>query len=328
MLLSSSMNGWENGWGLEFLVFMNNLGGRPLDLILEPLHWLGGEYGYTVLLPLVFWSVDAVLGRSLYILVMGSALVNGGLKAWWARPRPYQVAPLRIIPAHTESSFGIPSGHAQGGMVLGLFLIRESRRTWLRILYMALILAMGLSRMIMGVHFLQDVLVGWVLGALVFLAFIRWETPLGKRLKALPLWYQALLSLIPAIAAVAADALVAADYPATKNLLATGGAYSGMLLGMTAECRYGAHSADGPLWKRILRFPMGIVMLLGTDRLLSLMFHRLSDDWTASVGVAAVYTIRYLLVGLVGFWIVPMVFRGMKLSRLAPKSEEGVGQSI
>ncbi|MDF1569858.1 MAG: phosphatase PAP2 family protein [Spirochaetaceae bacterium] len=314
------MNGWENGWGLEFLVFMNNFGGRPLDLILEPLHWLGGEYGYTVLLPLVFWSVDAVLGRRLYLLIMGSALVNGGLKAWWARPRPYQAAPSRIIPAHTESSFGIPSGHSQGGMVLGLFLIRGSRRVWLKILYAALILAMGLSRMVMGVHFLQDVLVGWALGALVFMAFIRWEAPLGKRLISLPLGMLALLSLIPGLAAVAVDGVLPVAYPVTKNLLAVGGAYSGMLLGMTAERRYGAHSADGPIWKRILRFPVGICLLLGTDRLLSLMFHGQTDDWTASMGVAAVYTIRYLLVGLVGFWIVPMIFRWMKLSRLAPKS--------
>lgn len=320
MLLSCSMNGWESGWGLEFLVFMNNFGGRPLDLILEPLHWLGGEYGYTVLLPLVFWSVDAGLGRRLYILIMGNALINGGLKAWWARPRPYQAAPSRIIPAHTESSFGIPSGHSQGGMVLGLFLIRESRRTWLRILYMVLILTMGLSRMIMGVHFLQDVLAGWALGALVFLAFIRWEAPFREHLASMLPGWLVLLSLIPGMAAVAADALVAADYPATKNLLAAGGAFSGMLLGMTAERQYGAHSADGPLWKRILRFPIGMSLLLGTDRLLSLIFHGLTDEWTASVGLAAVYVIRYLLVGLVGFWIVPMVFRLMKLSRLAPKS--------
>jgi hypothetical protein len=205
-------------------------------------------------------------------------------------------------------------------MALGLFLIREAHRTWLRILYALLILAMGLSRMIMGVHFLQDVLVGWALGALVFFAFVRWKAPLGKRLESMPPRLLALLSLIPAIAAVAADAFVAADYPATKNLLAAGGAYSGMLLGMTAELRYGAHSADGPLWKRIIRFPLGIGLLLGTDRLLSLMFHGLTDEWTMSVGVAVVYVIRYLLVGIVGFWVVPMIFRRIRLSGFARKS--------
>ncbi|MCK5735280.1 MAG: phosphatase PAP2 family protein, partial [Spirochaetaceae bacterium] len=146
------MSGWEIGWGLEFLVFMNNLGGNALDIILEPLHWIGGELGYTVLLPIVFWSISDRMGRRLYLLAMFSALLNGILKIALARPRPYQVDPRRIKPAHLESSYGIPSGHAQGGMVMGLFFIRESRRTWVKTIILAAILLMGISRMIFGVH--------------------------------------------------------------------------------------------------------------------------------------------------------------------------------
>ena len=64
------MTGWETGWGLEFLVFMNSLGGRVLDIILEPFAFIGGEYGYTILMPVLFWSINDRLGRRLYALAM------------------------------------------------------------------------------------------------------------------------------------------------------------------------------------------------------------------------------------------------------------------
>ncbi len=308
------MSGWEIGWGLEFLVFMNNLGGRALDIALEPLHWIGGEIGYTIILPILFWSVNDRLGRRLYLLVMFSALLNGVLKNWWARPRPYLVDPTRIVPAHSESSYGIPSGHAQGGTVLGLFFARESHKKWVKGVIYAAIILMGISRMIFGVHFLQDVLAGWVLGGLVFGLFVFTEEPIVRWFRSNPVWSLFTLSLLPGILALGTEALVPALYPATKSLLATGGALSGILIGMALERLNGSYRSDGDTWKRIVRAPVGMVLIFGIQIGLSTIFYSIVDVDRPSFSLSVLYTLRYLAVGFCGYWLIPEIFIRLHLA--------------
>jgi membrane-associated phospholipid phosphatase len=308
------MSGWEIGWGLEFLVFMNNFGGRFLDILLEPLHWIGGEIGYTVILPIIFGSINDRLGRRLYILAMSSALLNGIFKIWWARPRPYQIDPSRIDPAHLESSYGIPSGHAQGGMVIGLFFAGISRRKWVKAVIAAAIILMGISRMIFGVHFLQDVLVGWLLGIMVYLLFVLAEERAVKFFNRMPLWSLFILALLPTALALGIEALVPAVFPVSKNLLAIGGALSGIFVGLVLERPTGSYRSDGEMWKRIIRAPLGLIILGGIQLGLSALFYSVVDERHPSIGLSALYTLRYLAVGFCGYWLVPEIFIRFRLA--------------
>ncbi len=106
--------------------------------------------------------------------VVGVALAGGGawllteaLKNYYQRPRPAVVAsPLQ------ESSYSFPSAHALGSMVgYGVLLfigLRVVRRHWLRwllvLVLVAIIFGIGASRVYFGVHFLTDVLAGFLMG--------------------------------------------------------------------------------------------------------------------------------------------------------------------
>lgn len=304
---SIDMSGWETGWGLDLLVFMNNLGGRGLDLFFEPFAFIGGEYGYTIFMPILFWSINDKMGRRLYALAMSNALVNGVLKAWWARPRPFQVAPGRIEPAHIEESYGIPSGHTQGGTILGLFFASETKKRWLKGLMYLLIFLMGISRMVHGVHFLQDVLTGWILGFIVFFLFIQFEKRILPRLQKAGTGPMTALSFIPAILVLGAEYLLKGSYPATKGLLASGGALSGIFLGMVIESRTGYFRSTGQIWKRILRVPVGIIVILGFQFGLSALYHSIFPENPGFFGIF-IYVIRYILTGLAGYWLAPQLF--------------------
>lgn len=75
-----------------------------------------------------------------------------------ARPDPAQ----QVI---RESGGSFPSGHASGTMALGLILVAQARRRWLWGVAATLaILAMGLSRLCLGVHYPSDVVGGWLIG--------------------------------------------------------------------------------------------------------------------------------------------------------------------
>ena len=128
--------------------------------------FMGYQQFYLLFIPVIYWCVDPKLGVRLGIGLMASAAVNGMLKLAFHQPRPYWVDP-RVQIYSTESSFGMPSGHAQNGIVFWGLLAKKFRTLKSIILLGLIALFIGISRIYLGVHFLGDVLVGWVAGGLL-----------------------------------------------------------------------------------------------------------------------------------------------------------------
>lgn len=115
------------------------------------------------------WSVYLLL-----IAALGGKFLNSVLKGWFDRPRPSIVEHVDVV-----HSMSFPSGHAMASLVVygsvayvvgrlePTVLLR--RTTWA--LASLLILAIGVSRMYLGVHYPSDVLAGFVAG-LAWLAFV------------------------------------------------------------------------------------------------------------------------------------------------------------
>lgn len=142
--------------------------------VLVPItHW-GGPAGQAVWLVLVS-ALAAVRGRSWLPVLLG-AVGGGGItavvlvaKVLVGRPRP--TSPFALIPT---SGFSFPSGHATGAAAVGLLcawiLCRWVVRPWAAQVSVwaasgAAIGLIGFSRLYLGVHFVTDVLAGWLLGA-------------------------------------------------------------------------------------------------------------------------------------------------------------------
>ncbi len=133
---------------------------------------------YLVLTRRFLWSAHMAAA------MIGGTVATSVLKNWFARPRPDVVPHLTTV--HTMS---FPSGHAAMSaaayLTLGVLLAQSTKHRGLRIFFMSLALlltlAVGCSRILLGVHYPTDVLAGWCLGlgwaALVWLvghAIIRW----------------------------------------------------------------------------------------------------------------------------------------------------------
>ena len=141
---------------------------------------LGGPVGMAVLATVVTVAL-ALLWRSrtpvvlMVIAVAGSLSMTTVGKALVGRARP----PLADAVPPFESSPSFPSGHSLNSVVIaGLvayLLVRRQRRKRTRALTLALAglfaVAMGVSRVFLGHHWLTDVLVAWTLG-LAWLAVV------------------------------------------------------------------------------------------------------------------------------------------------------------
>ncbi|MCA2217684.1 phosphatase PAP2 family protein [Jidongwangia harbinensis] len=134
---------------------ISRLGGRPF------MFWL---VGITVVLLLVRHRTR--LAVYLVVTGVGALLLDPSVKALVGRLRPVVDAPVATAPGNS-----FPSGHALGAMVVyGALLLVFLPAVRYRKLFIAslglVVFAVGLTRIALGVHYLTDVLAGWLLGAL------------------------------------------------------------------------------------------------------------------------------------------------------------------
>jgi membrane-associated phospholipid phosphatase len=104
----------------------------------------------------------------------GAAVLNVVLKQFFQRPRPAYAEFFEL------KNWSFPSGHAMGSLVtygmlayIGVVLIRRQRVRWIVVgLAAFLIFAIGASRIVLGVHYLSDVLGGYAAGSVWLAACI------------------------------------------------------------------------------------------------------------------------------------------------------------
>lgn len=140
----------------------------PAEVV--PLVWavtlLGSAKFLLVALSLAYWNLEERRGEvlalvSVAFLALTLTLV---LKYGFDLPRPPET--VRRYPIET-SGVGFPSGHAiaativYGGAVVALGRVRDPLAVGLAGFAA---LAIGLSRVVLGVHYLGDVLAGWAVG--------------------------------------------------------------------------------------------------------------------------------------------------------------------
>lgn len=101
------------------------------------------------------------------VAAVGGVVITEVTKRLVQRPRPQWPDPLAI-----ETSFSFPSGHTTSGITMwvtmGIVLLlaydRRGWRTALGWLVIAFGVALGLDRLLLGVHWVTDVLGGWLFG--------------------------------------------------------------------------------------------------------------------------------------------------------------------
>lgn len=133
---------------------------------------LGGVTTLTLLTAIIAGYLIAARknGTALFLLaaIAGGAVASSLLKSGYARSRPDLVT--HLVEVHTTS---FPSGHAMNSAItyltLGALLARaeKDRRVRIYIITVAILLtlAIGTSRVYLGVHWPSDVLAGWCVGA-------------------------------------------------------------------------------------------------------------------------------------------------------------------
>lgn len=285
-------------WGIQVIQGIQVAGGPFLTGLFKGITFLGDEEFYLLLFPLIFWCLDTRFGAKLVYILLISGLINYGLKDLFTQPRPFVLQPgINLIEA---TGYGLPSGHSQTAVVIWGALASRIKKTWSWIAAVSLMILVGISRIYLGVHFPTDVLAGWVVGALL-LSLVVWIVPgVFRRLGEIPL----ILSLV-LITGFTAAALLLHPSKDSVTILAM---FWGFSHGLLFLSRFFSLSCSGTLGKRILRYPIGLVVTLALYVGLKALF--------PEEGEQLYLLFRFVRYALLGLWIglgAPLVFRMLRL---------------
>ncbi len=136
----------------------------------------------------LFWRKWRGAAWTMPIAIMGAGVIIQGVKLIIKRPRPSFFTPL----LH-ETGYSFPSGHSLIAMVVyglfGYFALGETHNKWIRLTIRigtaSLVIAIGVSRVYVEVHYPTDVLAGWTAGVPWLIACIGLHEVLTRRWPAL-----------------------------------------------------------------------------------------------------------------------------------------------
>lgn len=299
---------------------------------------LGRFEVYLALLPLLYWCLNKRLGIYLSYLLILSTVLNGIGKQLIRGPRPFWLEPqLGLI---EEISYGIPSGHAQTATVVAGFLAGWFRKRWLWTAAVLYILIMGFTRIYLGVHFVHDVVAGILLGALILTGFALWQRFLGR-------WFRSRLlgqRLLPAAGAPLALLVLyvatilwlrgpdpSVDWAAFQPAAELEGwestvSYLAMMLGAGVGFMFESNRVgflvSGPIWKRALRYLLGIAVAIVIWRGLGIVFLAVTPRPEEMLWLALpLRFVRYLVLGAWIAYYAPWSFVKLKLAERSAEPE-------
>lgn len=295
-------------WGLDVVRSVQTVASPGLTVAMKALTLLGSEYFYLLFLPIMFWCVDERHATRFGLVFIASSFTNTWLKLAFAQPRPYQLD--ASVGLSAESSYGLPSGHSQGSSTFWGLLAPRLRRPWGLVLAIALPLAIGFSRVYLGVHFPTDVIAGLVLGWGFALAWFV----LGDRVERLvAAWNVRLRVIMAAVLALGMNALNMRD-------TSMSGVFFGTALGavfLFDKLHFDASS--GSIARKAARLALGLAGMA-----LIYLGGKLLAPGGAEAGGQNYALVRFIRYGLVGAWVslgAPWLFLKLKLATARPGKE-------
>jgi membrane-associated phospholipid phosphatase len=308
--------------GINLILYLQSVGGWLVPLM-QFFTSLGEETFFVLALPILYWCVNTVLGLRIGIILLLSGGLNDAFKVFFHRARPFWID-TRVQALRFENSFGIPSGHSQNAAAVWGMLAAFVNRAWFWVVSIVIIFLIGLSRIVLGMHFPSDVLAGWLIGALLAWVMLRLEKPFLAWISRYNLWGKILVVLAGSLALIllgggarlsignwqipaewvknatlAYPGLPADQKPIDpyniSNLVTAAGVLFGLGAGAFWLAQTGGFDAGGVWWKRVARFIVGLAGVA--------VFY---------LGLAAIFPggnslfpqiLRYLRYALVGFWV-------------------------
>ena len=274
-----------------------------------------GVYILFAILIYVAWNKQLAIRLSILILL--TMALNDLLKLAIRNPRPFiregtwqqkwAVSPQSAKALAAE--YSTPSGHAMGSSAFYSYLYACIHNRAARTFAVAAILLIGISRPYLGVHFVEDVLIGWAIGVTMALVSIRYSEAITSAWSQLSYTQQIVTTVAGSLAlwllAVLLNGRQIAGPP--RDVLYYGGFLTGIIIARPLEMskvNFDPRSSS-PLTKT-LRCLLSVGMVISTLLILGKAFGVVVDRSSILWNLAEY--LRFTAAGFVTVFLAPLLF--------------------
>lgn len=323
-------------WGIEVIRTVQNFSTPFLNEIMK-FFTEASTYGFVVfIIGLYLWCIDYKKGLHLAYGAAFTSGLNGGIKRIFRIPRPFAHAPEIML--KSIGGFSTPSGHSSISAFIypavlfykpfGENLSKDSQSAKsqksgsasgkLKIAAAIILpLLVGFSRVYLGVHYPTDVLLGWGLGAFIFLSMMFFLPAIEAKLSTLNrtdegdaknIKFKKTASIRFTLAAFFSFILIFIS----REKVTEAGAILGLAFGnirIFENSKYSFDASKGSFLQKFLRFIIGSAL----SCIPILIFYLLKID--SSYAQYRLYRfLEFFAVGLIASGLAPIIFCLLKIS--------------
>lgn len=323
-------------WGIEVIRTVQNFSSPFLNEIMK-IFTDASTYGFVVfIIGLYLWCIDYKKGLHLAYAAAFTSGLNGGIKRILKIPRPFTHAPEIML--KSIGGFSTPSGHSSISAFIypAVLFYKPFREKLSKDAQLArpqkngtasgklkiaaaiiLPLLVGFSRVYLGVHYPTDVLLGWGLGAFIFLSMMFFLPAIEAKLSTLNrtdegnaqnIKFKKTASIRFTLAAFFSFILIFIS----REKVTEAGAILGLAFGnirIFENSKYSFDASKGSFLQKFLRFIIGSAL----SCIPILIFYLLKID--SSYAQYRLYRfLEFFAVGLIASGLAPIIFCLLKIS--------------
>ena len=300
---------WEPG----VIVFLQSRVTPLLQKIFEAATFFGDEYAIILIIGFLYWGYKKDLGKKIGLYFVTSLITTVVLGNIVMRRRPYfdheEIKCLKPRSSKGDpydmaiQGFSFPSGHSTNAASTYAALGCSVGKKALKVVLFLIPVLIGLSRVVLGVHYPTDILAGWAIAALAIL--------LISRVKNQYIVYLVIVSI----------GIAGCFFSKSADFFSSLGIAFGIIAGFIFEEKYVRFENTEKVSAMILRTLGGLILFVLVDKVLEVPFSK--EFLSSASGLSfMVRTIRYTIACFAVIGVYPMLFgyAGAKQPRHARKS--------
>ncbi len=171
--------------------------------IFKAITYLGDPIVFIIIVAIIYLAYNKKIAKNLTLSLLFSYYLNGIIKEIFQDGRPPGNTDLTEELGVIESSYGFPSGHTQNGTSFWGYISYEFKDLKkykeipiIPIVFSVIVFLVAISRIIIGVHDLQDIVGALLIGICFLLAFIYLEPIFTKQFNKLNLITKLVITVI------------------------------------------------------------------------------------------------------------------------------------
>lgn len=278
-----------------------DLGGSISDIVFLIFTLLGEKTFMILAISFIYWCINKRLGEYIIISMFASLGVNGLIKDFVKRIRPFNnpnFSEMRYVKVNnalinTEElteSYSFPSAHSQSSTNLFGTIALKFKNIKITLICALLILLVMISRVYLGLHYPTDVICGMIISLII--TFVVYEL--------LNRYYDKKI-LIFLIAILISS--ISLFFIPSSDTIKTLGFGVGALIGMILEQRYINFLEATRKRDMLYRLLLGLILVLIVRTLFKIIFP-----------ISLIFDfIRYLTLGIIAIYVLPLLFKKFKI---------------